>query len=193
MALVTFKLQQPDHISALHKAQFILSLVKPEDSTDAETLGLSGSICKKIYEASGDEAYLEKAWWFYERGFSKTQNYYNGINLAYIYLVKAANATDHEKIRSNYEKAAFVNENVISICVRLIISADFLARNDKEYIYQTLAQAHLGLGQDHEVIKLIPTINEVSKGSFDLDTFHEQNSKLIDALVKIKKKHPGLL
>ncbi|MDQ3109573.1 MAG: TRAFs-binding domain-containing protein [Bacteroidota bacterium] len=190
LALVTYKTRQPDAITALHNAHEIISVLKPQDSVDPETLGLSGSINKKLFEESGEDFFLEKALQFYERGFSKAKNYYNGINAAYLYLVKAANADNKSAAYVLFEKFVFANENVISICIRLIISPEFEDRNDKEYIYQTLAQAYLGLDQTHEVIKLIPTINEVSKGHFDLDIFHEQNSKLIDHLVKFKKKYP---
>jgi tetratricopeptide (TPR) repeat protein len=193
MALVTYKSKLPDAVTALHKAQFILSVLKPEESTDAETLGLSGAINKKLHELTGDESCLENALWFYARGFSISQDYYNGINLAYLYLKKAADSENKAEALLHYEKAVNTNEKVIAFCIKLIIAAGFEHRNDREYVYQTLAQAHLGLGQDHEVIKLIPTINEVSKGSFDLDIFHEQNSRLIDALVKVRKKYPDII
>lgn len=192
MALVTYKSQLPDAVNALHKAQSILSVLKPGESTDAETLGLSGSINKKLYELTGNETCFENALWFYARGLSAANDYYNGINLAYLYLLKAANTENKAEARFYYEKAVSTNETVISICIKLIIAPGFENRDDREYIYQTLAQAYLGLGQDHEVIKLIPTINEVTKGSFDLDIFHEQNSKLIDALVKLRKQYPDL-
>jgi tetratricopeptide (TPR) repeat protein len=168
----------------------MLTGLKPYESSDPETLGLSGAIHKKLYEESGDTFFLEQAILFYKRGFSVAKDYYNGINLAYLYALKAAESENKSEAYTFYEQAVSVNENIISICISLIISEDFKERSDKEYIYQTLAQAYLGLDQMREVIKLIPTINEVSKGHFDLDIFHEQNSKLIDHLVKFKKKYP---
>jgi tetratricopeptide (TPR) repeat protein len=190
MALVTYKSRQPDAIASLHNAHEMLSPLKPYESGDPETLGLSGAIHKKLYEESGDKFFLEKALEFYKRGFSVTRDYYNGINLAYLYLLKAADAEDKTEARSFFEKAVYTNENIIAICLNLVISPGFEERNDKEFVYQSLAQAYLGLDQMREVIKLIPIINEVSKGYFDLDIFHEQNSKMIDHLVKFKKKFP---
>lgn len=190
LALVTYKSRLPDPLEALQRALKILSPLNPLKSNDPETLGLSGSIYKKLYEETGDVSFLEKSVWYYERGFSISKSHYNGINLAYLHVVKAANEEKKSAASTLYTKSVIINESIISICINLIISPDFGSRNDKEYIYQTLAQAYLGLGQNHEVIKLIPTINEISKGSFDLDVFHEQNSKLIDALVKFKKMHP---
>lgn len=192
LALVTYKSRLPDPVNALINANLLLSALNPSESNDPETIGLAGSINKKMFEETGEESFIEESLWFYERGFSICKDYYNGINLAYLFLLKASITDNKSEARKFYEKSVFANEAVISICIKLIISPDFDERDDREYIYQTLAQAYLGMDQNHEVIKLIPTINEVSKGSFDLDTFHEQNSKLIDALVKFKKKFPGL-
>ncbi len=193
LVLVTYKSCLPDSVNALLKADMLLAVLKPEESTDPETLGLAGSIHKKLFEETGGDSFLEEAVWFYERGFSVCKSYYNGINLAYLFLLKAIAAQSKSEAQVYFEKVINANESVISICIKLIISPDFNTRIDREYVYQTLAQAYLGLDQNHEVIKLIPTINEVSKGSFDLDTFHEQNSKLIDALVKFKRKYPDLV
>ncbi len=51
-----------------------------------------------------------------------------------------------------------------------------------EWIYQSLAQAYLGLGKEVEMNNIISKISDLSKGQFDLDTFNEQNKKLIELL-----------
>lgn len=190
MALMTYKMRMPDTMLSLQHAHRMLAPLKPHESRDPETLGLSGAIQKKLYEESGDEFFLAKAIQAYQRGFSIAKDYYNGINLAYLYILKAAKAENSKEAYAFFDNAVCINENVIAICINLVIAPDFEERNDKEYIYQSLAQAHLGLDQTREVIKLIPTINKVSKGPFDLDIFHEQNNKLIDLLDKFKKKYP---
>ncbi len=45
-----------------------------------------------------------------------------------------------------------------------------------------MAQAYLG--KDEEVEKLIPIIENYSNGKFDMDTFKEQNKKLIELINK---------
>jgi tetratricopeptide (TPR) repeat protein len=193
MALVTYKSRLPDPLTSLYKAESILSDLKPYDSNDPETLGLAGSINKKLFEEIGDPVYLEKALAFYKHGYYLVNNYYNGINVANIYILKASIVENKAEAFLCFKNAIATNKNVIIICNDLISSPRFDERNDKEYVYQTLAQAYLGLDQNHEVIKLIPTINEVSKGSFDLDTFHEHNSKMIDAIIKFKGKYPDFI
>jgi tetratricopeptide repeat protein len=189
MALVTYKEGVPDKLQSLREAASILSFLDPETSLDSETTGLSGSVNKRMYEETGNRVFLEKAIWFYQRGFDLTNDYYNGINLAYLCILKAAEEVSKPEAIAYFENARTLNNKIISICTELINGPDFSKRDDIEYIYETLAQAYLGNDMNHDVIKLIPTINEISKGSFDLDTFHEQNNKIIDAIVKFKKKH----
>ncbi len=190
-ALVTYKLALPNAQEALLEAQLILSELDPEEFRDAETQGLGGAINKRLFEETGDKEYLEKAVEFYSRGFSANGDYYNGINVAYMFLLKATVAEDEVEAFVCFKNAAITNRKIISDCTKQIAAADFSERNDQHFVYQTLAQAYLGNEMNHEVIKLIPTINEVSKGSFDLDTFHEQNTKIIDAIVKFLNKYPS--
>jgi tetratricopeptide (TPR) repeat protein len=190
LALMTYKSKQPDPVSALHQALQILSGLNPLQSGDPETLGMSGSIHKKLFEITGEYSHLEQSLQFYKTGFHNSKNYYNGINLAYIYLVRSLIEENKHIAFSYFRNSLLTNNTVISICIELICRPGFEDRTDKEYVYETLAQAYLGIGQDHEVIKLIPTINEQSKGSFDLDIFHEQNFKLMDSLAKFKEKYP---
>ena len=75
------------------------------------------------------------------------------------------------------------------MCLLLIKNKSFNERGDKEWIYQSLAQAYLGLNREIELEKIIPEINKLSKGNFDLATFNEQNKKLIEMMAIFKKVH----
>lgn len=189
LALVTYKSQRPNPEQALHNAEKILSELSPKNTTDPETLGLSGAINKRLYEMTYDENYLDKSIWFYKRGFYIQQDYYNGINFAYLLTLKSLNFEDKFEAVSYYLQANRVREKVISICNELIKQKGFKDRNDREWIYQSLAQAYLGLGQETKVKEVIPKIEKLSKGQFDLDTFKEQNKKLIDLMEKFVRKH----
>jgi len=189
LALVTYKSQKPNPKKALTNAGEILSSLEPERTTDAETLGLSGAINKRLYELTDDEKFLDQAAWFYERGFYVKQDYYNGINFAFLLTLKSLNVKDRLEAISYYLQANRVREKVISICKNLIKQEDFEERGDKEWIYQSMAQAYLGLRQETKVKEMIPKIKKLSKGAFDLDTFNEQNKKLIDLIEKFSQKH----
>lgn len=187
LALVTYKANEEDE-ATLKAAEEILADLNPEETTDPETLGLSGAINKRLYEVTGDEKCLDKAIWFYERGFYVKQDYYNGINFAYLLNVKALTVKDEFEAISFYLQANRVREKVIEFCKNLIGSDNFNERGDRQWIYQSLAQAYLGLGRKDEVEKLVPKIMELSKGEFDLDTFYKQNEKLTQHLDDFKKK-----
>ncbi|MET0754071.1 MAG: TRAFs-binding domain-containing protein [Pyrinomonadaceae bacterium] len=195
LALVTYKAGEgkdktkEETKAALEAAEKILADLKPEETTDPETLGLSGAINKRLHEVTGEEKYLDKAMWFYERGFYVKQDYYNGINFAYLLNVKASTIEDKYEAISFYLQAKRVREKVIGFCENLINQPDFDKRGDSEWVYQTMAQAFLGLGRKDEVEKLVPKIEELSKGAFDLDTFYNQNEKLTEYLGNFKAKH----
>jgi hypothetical protein len=189
LALVTYKADEKS-VDALRAAEEILADLKPDETTDPETLGLSGAINKRLYEATKDEAYLDKSIWFYERGFYVKQDYYNGINFAYMLNVKAMNVADKYEAVSFYLQAKRVREKVVEICESLIADKNFADRSDdRQWIYQSLAQAHLGLGRKDKVKELSPKIVELSQGAFDLETFYTQNEKLTGFLTDFKAKH----
>jgi hypothetical protein len=188
LALVTYKAEQPSLKQSLLDAEKILEELNPEETTDPETLGLSGAINKRLYELTNKEEFLNKAIWFYEKGFYIKQDYYNGINFAYLLNVKALTQSDRFESVSYYYQANRVREQVVTICNKLIEQENFRERGDQEWIYQSLAQAYLGLQKQNEVEELIPKIQELSKGNFDLNTFNKQNKKLIKVLTESNKK-----
>src|SRR5205823_450611 len=108
MALAIYKSKQPDAETALRDAEKILATLSPDTVTDPETLGLSGAINKRLYDITKDETCLKKAIRFYERGFYIKQDYYNGINVAYLYNVAANAATDKKQAIALYYHAKMI-------------------------------------------------------------------------------------
>jgi hypothetical protein len=188
LALATYK-EKPNDKAALKKAQTILEKLNPNETTDPETLGLSGAINKRLYEVTNDEQYLDKAIWFYEKGFYIQQDYYTGINFAYQLTLKATTIKNKNEAISFYFQANRVRSKIVEICLQLIKNKSFKDRGDKEWVYQSSAQAYLGLNRKTDLQKVIPEINKLSKGKFDLATFNEQNKKLIDLMTIFKMKH----
>jgi len=184
LALVTYKSQSPNPQKALLNAEKILKQLNPDDTTDIETLGLSGAINKRLYELTNDEKYLYKSIKYYEKGFYINDDYYNGINLAFLYNVLSSITTDKSLAESYFIQANLLRKKVIEICQKIIQSKGFVKREDKHWLYQSMAQAYLGLGKENDVKKLIPIIENYSNGKFDMDTFTEQNKKLIELIKK---------
>lgn len=189
LALVTYKHGKPTKIKALLEAENILKELNPEETTDIETLGLSGAINKRLFEETKDEKYLDKSIKFYSKGFHIAEDYYNGINYAFLLTVKATLENDKYESISYFKHSQRIQEDVIKICTDLIKQKSFKERGDQEWVYQSLAQAYLGLDKTQELKSAIKEIKKLSKGQFDLDTFLEQNKKLTDNISLIKKKN----
>ena len=189
LALVTYKNGKPNPKKALLDAENILEELNPEETTDIETLGLSGAINKRLFEKTDNKSYLEKSIKFYSKGFHIAQDYYNGINYAYLLTLKSTLVDDQYEAISFFVQSQRIREQIVTIFLNHIKQKTFRERGDKEWIYQSLAQAYLGLDKQNELKTILEKINKLSKGQFDLDTFKEQNKKLLDYIEKFKKKN----
>src|SRR4029077_530460 len=79
-------------IAALNEARDLLTLLNPRTSNDTETLGLWGAVHKQLWNKTGDPAALNAAIRSTERGYYLRNDYYNGINYAFLLNVRAAAA-----------------------------------------------------------------------------------------------------
>lgn len=189
LALVTYKSEKPTIKKALLEAENILKELKPDETTDTETLGLSGAINKRLFEETKDEKYLNKSIWFYSKGYHIAQDYYNGINYAFLLTLKATLQTEQFEGISYFLQSQRIREEIVAICNDIIKQKNFKERGDQEWVLQSLAQAYLGLDRQDELKKTIPKIKKVSKGQFDLDTFHLHNKKLTENIELIRSKY----
>lgn len=189
LALVTYKSEKPNPQKALTNAEKILDELNPQETTDPETLGLLGAINKRLYELTHDINNLEKSLSFYRRGYYIQQDYYNGINFAYSLTIKSSIARTKNDAISFFIQSNMIRKEIVIICKNLINDKSFKERGDKVWVYQTLAQAYLGLNKKTELSKVISQINQLSNAKFDLVTFKEQNKKLIELMTKISQNH----
>lgn len=130
-------------MEALQKAKFILDELKPEQSQDIEVLGLSGAINKRLNEISDDVKYLDNAISFYEKGFNLKQDYYNGINLAFMLykktgLLKEQNQ-DWEDIKL---KADYLRNSVFEIASKIESDPNFNKSNDAVWVLNIIADVY---------------------------------------------------
>jgi hypothetical protein len=175
LALVTYKARQdtPEkEIAALREACDLLYELNPTTSNDTETLGLWGAVHKRLWDRARDAADLDMAIRSYERGFSLRNDYYNGINFAFLLNVRSAHATELAKTSAgpaesarhlataiaDFVQAERVREEVLTICDDWIKSspvpdekASDPARkqylNSKYWVVATKAEAYLGTGK----------------------------------------------
>lgn len=144
LALATYKAEAPNKRDSLLKALSIMEPLKIDTSNDPETIGLHGAIYKRLWELEKDNAYLDKSLKLYNKGFILANDYYNGINAAYLHNVRASISEGDEKI-TDYTMASRIRKDVIQICEKIVTSG-IDERNDAYWIYATLEEAFFALG-----------------------------------------------
>jgi hypothetical protein len=197
LALATYKSKLPDPLQALHKAQVILSELEPAASTDAETIGLWGAIHKRLWDLAGDRKDLETALLSYEKGFYLRNDYYNGINAAYLYNLRSS-ISDGGDATADFVMARRIRARVLPICDTWLQSyekrqernKDLIKNQDYEqeerrwteekyWVLATKAEAWAGLGDD---AKARECLNEAkastSPATFMLESTEQQLASL---------------
>lgn len=144
LVLATYKSEYPTHVDALKKSLELLETLKPEETTDTETLGLIGAVHKRLWDETSDTRYLSEAIRFYEKGFKVKNDYYNGINFAYLLNVRAK-VSDGDEAVADTVMAKRTRQQVVEICQKLK-EGNFEGRGDKYWVAATLEEAYFGLG-----------------------------------------------
>lgn len=151
-ALVTYKSKQPTPLDALREACTILADLQPDTTNDTETLGLWGSVHKRLWQLTKDRTSLDGAVRALERGFCIRNDYYNGINLAYMLNERAVAQSDLAEATADFILARRVREEVRDISQAWLKQATEPGNEqppDKVFwVHATLAEAYLGLGDE---------------------------------------------
>lgn len=150
-AFVTYKSEHPSRLEAYSHASDILKVLNPETSNDPETLGLWGAIQKRFWNETQDRSYLDQAVRAYSRGFYLRNDYYNGINYAYLLNVRGINAVARAEAIADFVGAARIRREVLSICEALLEN-DQVSDANQYWVRVTMAEAYLGI-EDEENCK----------------------------------------
>ena len=185
-ALCTYKSTSNDIVSLL-KAMLILEPLKPRDTTDAEILGLCGAINKRLFELSNDTKYLEESIWYYDRGFSLVQDYYNGINAAFMlykksFLQKSGGDTEWEETRTDADS---MRNKVLKTSLFMESDAKFMERKDAIWVLYTIAEAYNYKGKSDLMTEYEDKALEVSKATgdeFAISAYEEQKEKITEIM-----------
>jgi hypothetical protein len=156
LALATYKSKYPSLEEALKSARDLLALLEPQTSNDTETLGLWGSVHKRLWELTKESSYLDKAVRAYERGFYLSNDHYNGINYAYLLNERAAHPIGFAEAVADFVQARRVRQEVISICNQWLTSnvrteplpAGSKFPEKQYWVLATLAEAQIGLEEE---------------------------------------------
>jgi hypothetical protein len=156
LALATYKSKYPTPEEAFKAARDLLKLLEPQTSNDTETLGLWGSVHKRLWELTKESSYLDEAVRAYERGFYLRNDHYNGINYAYLLNERAAHPIGFAEAVADFVQARRVRREVISICNQWLESnartaplpAGSKFPEKRYWVLATLAEAQIGLEQE---------------------------------------------
>jgi tetratricopeptide (TPR) repeat protein len=177
LALVTYMSQLPTPQQALEEARALLATLSPATSNDTETLGLWGTVHKRLWDVTQDMTHLDEAMRSYERGFYLRNDYYNGINLAFLLNVRTANALSRAEAIADFVRAERVRREVLSICDAVLQDADLPAAN-QYWVLATMAEAYLGTGAVASAEQKLQEAFTVAPAQWMQDSTQEQMAKL---------------
>jgi hypothetical protein len=206
LALVTYKAKQDTQekeIAALREARDLLAGLGPDTSNDTETLGLWAAVHKRLWDTTGDATALDKAVRSSERGFYLRNDYYNGINLAFLLNVRAGHAagiagrasgpsaavSERAAAISDFVKAVRVRQEVVGICDQWLASnhptgdrandeADIEYLKSKYWVVATKGEAFLGSGKAEEAEITYKDAYSFAPAGWMIDSTKEQRAKL---------------
>lgn len=190
---VIYKSEYPNKGSALFEAEKILAILKPEISNDPETLGLSGAINKRLYEEYNEVEYLHKSLRFYERGYNIRQDYYNGINYAFMSTISSLRRDNNFEAAADFGNGMIARKEVLKICKNLMAEKSFQERDlqEKAWVYLTLAEIYFANNELDLEQEQIKKASEFAKeGQFEFNSYYEQRNKLEIAIKEFKNKYP---
>ena len=195
LALATYKSKDPDPATAFAAARHILQAkLNAESTNDPETLGLWGAVHKRLWEVTAERAQLDSAIAGYERGFYLKQDFYNGINLAFLLNVRAGEHRKAGEIAdavADFVLAQRVRREVIPICERAR-AAGPRTPADNYWILATLWEAAHGLQDAESVAKWQPLAEAAATAPWMLETTRSQLTKLSGLLEESPLKHLSL-
>jgi hypothetical protein len=196
LALVTYKSQQPTPQAALQEARALLHTLNPATSNDTETLGLWGAVHKRLWDATGDLDHLNDAVRGYERGFHLRNDYYNGINLAFLLNVRAADTARRADAATTPAEATLlradaiacfvhavkVRREVFSIC-QTVLDTEPLTDEQRYWVLATMAEAYLGAGDEDAATQKLAMADALKPAQWMKDSTAQQLKRLRELLV----------
>ncbi len=181
-ALCTYKSKQPNELEALVNAKSILEELQPQQNNDVEVLGLTGAINKRLFELTRNLNYLNNAIRAYEKGFQLKQDYYNGINAAFMLYIKIDllksqhKAWEDEKLNADY-----IRNGVLKIALNLEKEDDFKEKDDAIWVLLTIAEAYHYKGQNDLMTTYENKAKEMASAkndTFAMSSYNEQKDKI---------------
>lgn len=189
LALATYKAKQPTPEAALLKAKKILEPLLPMTTNDPETLGLWGAIHKRLWELKRQEADLNESIGAYERGFSVKQDYYNGINLAFLLDLRGLQALkvgQRDEGVADTVLARRIRRDVIRYAEQAL--AHEMTNEKRYWVIATLWEAAVGLDDNGGIQKWEAEARALKVPAWMVETTVRQIGSVQATLVDIAQR-----
>ena len=159
--------------------------------------GLWGAVHKRLWEEGGDRADLDHAINAYERGFFLKNDYYNGINYAFMLDVRASLSAGDDAVADRV-LARRVRTRVLDICEEKAKAGNLLG-DEPFWVGATKVEALFGLGRKQEaetlkqavVAKERERLQAVGGSANEADWKEASLSQQLAKLEKLLPKAPG--
>jgi len=200
LALCTYKDEDLPADERLDRALDILCQIADFETTrNQETLGLIGSIHKRKWEVDNQRQNLERALFYYLRGYEEgvvNDQGYTGINAAFV-LDRLANLESQEAERAaktsiaaedRRNRAQAIRRDIVEKVAPLVTDPEHNWVASKWWYYATVAEAYFGLQEYDEAVHWIKK-GQVAAGKifeWELETCARQ----LAALARLQT-HPG--
>jgi hypothetical protein len=175
LALATFKSGVPTLPEALQEARQILLELRPETTNDSETLGLWSAVHRQLWEVAGERTALEVAIATSEKAFLLKNDYYNGINYAFLLNVRGRRSAPADEI-TDFVLAQRVRRKVIGICETLLTRGT--SAGEEYWILASLAEAWLGLGDRDRSAEALKRASKATAKQWMHETTDQQLKRL---------------
>lgn len=179
LALCKYKSELPSKSVALTDALKIIEELDPDINNDPETLGITGAIYKNLYTENSDVEYLNRAIKYYGKGFKVGNDYYTGENYALCLNMKSnieKNESD-EKIYLKME-AKKTREQIVQDLETIIEMGEINELPDKKWVYATLSNCYLALGNDEKSKEFEELFIKEAKINWELKTFFKSAKQI---------------
>ena len=163
--------------------------LEPFASNNAETLGIWGAIHKRLFDITKDRSDLDTAISAYEKGYKLLNDYYNGINWAYLLNLRATLTKDRAEAITDFMLARRTREDVLKVAAAKLLELanikDVENKDDRYWILATQAEAWIGLGNEVEADKCLQQAEAYAD-----DWMRDSTKQQIDALKVLLKNSP---
>ncbi len=179
-ALCTYKSKFPSPNTALNDALVIINKLNPDgDTTDPETLGITGAIYKNLYRNNGDIEYINRAITYYRKCYLVRSDYYTGENYAHcLELKRKAIQDEEEKVYAKVE-ARNTRKSIIR-SISEILENNIEERVDQKWLYATLSNCFLAINDSENALIHETNFLNLNPVNWEIDTFNKTKEEILN-------------